>query len=117
MKKEKNELTVWGAKKLKPVNVFTHEYPGFATDLQPPFTLLMTQAKGTSLIHDSIFDGRLMFTDILNLMGADIIMNDPHRVTVNGPTKLRWPENSQSRFAGGDNVGFGGAHCRGKNKN
>jgi UDP-N-acetylglucosamine 1-carboxyvinyltransferase len=85
---KKNELTVWGAKNLKPVSVATHEYPGFATDLQPPFTLLATQAKGSSLIHDSIFESRLMFTDALNLMGANIVMNDPHRVTVNGPTKL-----------------------------
>ncbi|MDD3487300.1 MAG: UDP-N-acetylglucosamine 1-carboxyvinyltransferase [Candidatus Moranbacteria bacterium] len=83
-----NEITVWGAKNLKPVNIVTHEYPGFATDLQPPFTLLLTQAKGTSLVHDPIFESRLMFTDALNLMGANIVMNDPHRVTVNGPSKL-----------------------------
>ncbi|MDI6778273.1 MAG: UDP-N-acetylglucosamine 1-carboxyvinyltransferase [Patescibacteria group bacterium] len=85
---KKNELVIWGAKSLKAINVSTHEYPGFATDLQPPFTLLMTQAKGSSLIHDSIFDGRLIFTDILNTMGSRITMNDPHRVTVNGPTDL-----------------------------
>lgn len=88
-KEGKNELIVWGARKINPVNVATHEYPGFATDLQPPFTLLLTQAKGTSLVHDPIFDGRLMFTDILNSMGADIILNDPHRATVHGPTRLR----------------------------
>ncbi len=85
---KKDELVVWGAKNLKPVNIATHEYPGFATDLQPPFTLLMTQAEGSSLIHDAIFDGRLLFTDILNLMGADIIMHDSHRATVRGKTKL-----------------------------
>ena len=88
-KEKKNELVVWGAKKINPVNVTTHEYPGFATDLQPPFTLLMAQAKGTSQIHDPIFDGRLLFTDILNSMGANIVLNDPHRATVHGPTKLR----------------------------
>ncbi len=88
IEEKKNELTVWGSRNLKSVNASTHEYPGLATDLQPPFTLLTTQAKGTSLIHDSIFDGRLMFTDILNLMGADIVMNDPHRATIHGPTKL-----------------------------
>ena len=79
---------MYGAKKIKPVNIVTHEYPGFATDLQPPFTLLATQARGTSLVHDPIFESRLMFTDSLNLMGANIVMNDPHRVTVTGPTKL-----------------------------
>ncbi len=84
-----DSVTVVGStKRLRAVNIQTHEYPGFATDLQPPFTLLMTQAKGICLIHDPIFDGRLMFTDILNSMGANIIMNDPHRVTVSGPSKL-----------------------------
>jgi len=85
---KKDELTVYGTKKIRPVNLSIHEYPGFATDLQPPFTLLMTQAKGSSPIHDSIFENRFMFTDALNLMGAHIMMNDPHRVTVNGPTRL-----------------------------
>ncbi|MBS3119068.1 hypothetical protein J4417_05340 [Candidatus Woesearchaeota archaeon] len=67
----------------------THEYPGFPTDLQAPFTVLMTQAKGRSLIHETIFEGRLFYTDKLTLMGADIIMCDPHRVIVEGGTKLR----------------------------
>lgn len=74
--------------RLKAVDVVTHEYPGFATDLQAPFVVLMTQAKGTSLIHETIFEGRLFYTDILNQMGAKIIMADPHRVLVNGPSKL-----------------------------
>lgn len=86
---KKDELTVWGARKIRPVNISTHEYPGFATDLQPPFTLLMTQANGISQIHDPIFDGRLIFTDILNSMGANIVLNDPHRATVFGKTNLR----------------------------
>jgi UDP-N-acetylglucosamine 1-carboxyvinyltransferase len=69
-------------------NLQTHEYPGFPTDLQAPFTVLMTQASGRSLIHETIFDGRLFYTDKLNTMGADIIMCDPHRVIVSGKTKL-----------------------------
>jgi len=73
---------------LKAVNLKTHEYPGFPTDLQAPFTVLMTQAKGISLIHETIFEGRLFYTDILNQMGAKIIMCDPHRVLVQGPSKL-----------------------------
>ena len=74
--------------KIKAVSISTHEYPGFATDLQSPYTLLMTQAEGTSIIHETIFEGRLFFTDQLDTMGANIIMCDPHRVVVNGPTKL-----------------------------
>lgn len=73
---------------LRATEIQTHEYPGFPTDLQAPFTVLMTQADGRSLIHETIFEGRLFYTDKLNIMGADIIMCDPHRVIVSGKTKL-----------------------------
>jgi len=73
---------------LKGTNIITHEYPGFPTDLQAPFSVLMTQANGSSLIHETIFEGRMFYTDILNQMGANIIMCDPHRVVINGPTQL-----------------------------
>ncbi len=84
----KNYVIVKPAKRLKSVDIITREYPGFATDLQAPFTVLMTQANGTSLIHETIYNGRLFYTDILNQMGADITMADPHRVIVKGPTFL-----------------------------
>lgn len=116
IKEDKNELTIWGVKNLKPVNIMTHEYPGFATDLQPPFTLLATQMKGISLVHDSIFDGRLMFTDILNLMGANIVMNDPHRVTVNGPTKLHGRKIASPDLRAGITLVLAGLIAEGKTR-
>lgn len=76
------------AAKILPYSIMTHEYPGFPTDLQAPYTVLMTQAAGSSLIHETIYDRRLLYTDMLAQMGADIIMCDPHRVVVNGPSKL-----------------------------
>lgn len=81
-------ITISKAKKILPQQVKTHEYPGFITDLQPPMTLLLTQAHGQSMMHETVFDGRLFYTDKLNSMGADIIMADPHRVIINGPTPL-----------------------------
>jgi UDP-N-acetylglucosamine 1-carboxyvinyltransferase len=48
----------------------------------------MTQAEGSSLIHETIYDRRLLFTDMLTQMGANITMCDPHRVVVQGPTPL-----------------------------
>ena len=84
----KNFVKVKPGFKLKSVNLKTREYPGYPTDLQAPFTVLMTQADGFSLIHETIFEGRLFYTDMLNQMGANIIMADPHRVIVQGPTKL-----------------------------
>ncbi|MFH0891187.1 MAG: UDP-N-acetylglucosamine 1-carboxyvinyltransferase [Candidatus Falkowbacteria bacterium] len=83
-----DNLLIKPASKIRPYSIKTHEYPGFPTDLQSPFTLLMTQAQGSSLIHETIYDRRLLYVDMLMQMGADIIMCDPHRVVVNGPTKL-----------------------------
>lgn len=85
---EKHAVIVRPSRRLSAADVVTHEYPGFATDLQPPYTVLMTQARGISLIHETIFDRRLLFTDILSQMGAKIIMADPHRIVVNGPSRL-----------------------------
>lgn len=69
-------------------DIVTHEYPGLPTDLQPPLTVLMTQASGNSLIFETIYEGRLFYVDVLNSMGANILMCDPHRVLVQGPTRL-----------------------------
>jgi UDP-N-acetylglucosamine 1-carboxyvinyltransferase len=71
-----------------PKDIVTHEYPGLATDLQAPLTVLMTQAQGNSLIFETIYEGRLFYIDSLNSMGANILMCDPHRALVSGPTKL-----------------------------
>jgi UDP-N-acetylglucosamine 1-carboxyvinyltransferase len=73
---------------LRAMNVKTHEYPGFVTDLQAPFTVLLTQAKGLSLVHETIFEGRMFYTDLLTRMGAEITLCDPHRALVEGPHEL-----------------------------
>lgn len=76
------------SKNLLAQDIVTREYPGFATDLQAPWTVFATQTRGLSMVHETIYDGRLFYTDTLNQMGADIIMADPHRVIVKGPTTL-----------------------------
>lgn len=63
-------------------------YPGFAADLIQPFTVMMTQAEGTSLIHDWMYDGRLKYVAELKKMGANIVVSDPHRIVVIGPSPL-----------------------------
>lgn len=83
-----SSIEISPSKKILACNMVTHEYPGFATDLQSPYTVLMTQARGSSLIHETIYDRRLLYTDMLTQMGANIIMADPHRVVVTGPSKL-----------------------------
>lgn len=75
-------------KYFKPVDIFTHEYPGFPTDIQAPMTVLLTQAKGESQVMESLFDGRLVFTDQLNKMGANITLSGPHTASIKGPSQL-----------------------------
>lgn len=91
----KDWLSVSSPKKhhsLHSVDVRTHEYPGLATDLQAPIVVFMTQAKGESLVFETIFEGRLGYVESLCRMGANITMMDPHRVLVKGPTTLRGRE-------------------------
>jgi UDP-N-acetylglucosamine 1-carboxyvinyltransferase len=83
-------MTVESKGKLKSIDMIkTREYPGFPTDLQAPFAVLLTRAHGASLVFETIFEGRLAYTDDLNRMGAAITICDPHRILVNGPTELR----------------------------
>lgn len=82
------EIMPGGTLKAIPKDLITHEYPGFPTDIQAPMTVLMTQAEGNSLVHETIYEGRLFYVDALNSMGANILMCDPHRVLVSGPSKL-----------------------------
>lgn len=77
---------------IRSVDVKTHEYPGFVTDLQAPYVVFATQAKGATLVFETIFESRLNYVDDLNRMGASIVPCDPHRVLVNGPTQLRGRE-------------------------
>jgi UDP-N-acetylglucosamine 1-carboxyvinyltransferase len=70
------------------VNLKTHEYPGFPTDLQAPMTVFLTQAQGASMVHETIFEGRLGYAESLEGMGAEITPMDPHRMLVKGATPL-----------------------------
>ena len=63
-------------------------YPGIPTDLQSMFGVLATQADGTTIIHDPMYEGRLRYIDELNKMGANAIIADPHRALISGPTPL-----------------------------
>ncbi|MDZ4763867.1 MAG: UDP-N-acetylglucosamine 1-carboxyvinyltransferase [Chloroflexota bacterium] len=64
-------------------------WPGFPSDLVAVATVIATQARGTSLIHEKMFNNRLLFVDKLKAMGAQIVLCDPHRAIVVGQTPLR----------------------------
>jgi UDP-N-acetylglucosamine 1-carboxyvinyltransferase len=80
-------LRVRGAKKLVAADVTTEEYPGFATDMQAQFMALVTQAKGTSAITETIFENRFLHASEMIRMGANISI-EGRRAVVHGPTPL-----------------------------
>lgn len=62
---------------LRPTDVVTAQYPGFMTDWQAPWAVLMTQARGKSTIHETVFESRFSYVSELKKMGADIEFYDP----------------------------------------
>ena len=73
---------------LKPVNIVTQVYPGFATDLQQPITTLLLQCDGISTVKETIYENRFQNTKYLNEMGANIEV-EGDTITVYGPTFLK----------------------------
>jgi UDP-N-acetylglucosamine 1-carboxyvinyltransferase len=71
------------------VSIDTAPWPGFPSDLIAMTTVVATQVHGTTLIHEKLFDNRLLFVDKLTGMGAQIVLCDPHRALVVGPSPLR----------------------------
>jgi UDP-N-acetylglucosamine 1-carboxyvinyltransferase len=63
-------------------------WPSFPTDLMSVAIVIATQSKGSILFHDWMYEGRMYFTDKLKAMGAQIVLCDPHRCIVQGPTEL-----------------------------
>lgn len=67
-------------------------WPGFPPDLTSIMTVVATQVEGTTLIHEKMFESRMFFVDKLIGMGARIILCDPHRAVVSGPSRLSGSE-------------------------
>ena len=83
------DATSVGPGAYKPLDIETAPYPGLATDLQPPTSVLLTQANGRSSIHEAIFEDRLEWLTELRKMGAAIELPDPHHAVIEGPSNLR----------------------------
>ena len=88
---------------LKPVVIETDVHPGFMTDWQQPLVVALSQAKGLSIVHETVYENRFGFTDALRQMGAEIQIyreclgghpcrfgrrNFYHSAVISGPTKL-----------------------------
>jgi UDP-N-acetylglucosamine 1-carboxyvinyltransferase len=90
-KMSNNALRVVGSHEIRSQDITTSSYPGFPTDLQAPFTVLMTQAKGTSIITETIFDRRFSHVNELLRLGANIeVIGD--KAIVRGRTLLSGAE-------------------------
>jgi len=82
-----DQVTIRKSNGLKPVDVQTLPYPGFATDLQQLLTVLLTQANGQSRIRETIYAERFKHCVELQRMGADIVLGQGQAI-INGPTVL-----------------------------
>lgn len=82
------QLLISSNDNLKAVNIKTLVYPGFPTDLQQPFTTLLTKAEGTSIVADTIYNARLKHVDELTSMNANIKIKDG-AVIIDGPSQLK----------------------------
>jgi UDP-N-acetylglucosamine 1-carboxyvinyltransferase len=85
--KDARTLRVRGGGELRPADMITEEFPGFATDLQAQYMALMTQANGISLITETIFENRFMHAQELMRMGANIRL-DGRQAIVAGRSRL-----------------------------
>lgn len=86
-----NSIVISKPTEYKPINVKTLVFPGFATDLGQPMSVLLTQANGMSIFEETIYENRMGHIKYLQKMGANIRVNDRTAIIV-GPTKLKGEE-------------------------
>ena len=92
-----------GSSHYRGIELETDTHPGFMTDWQQPFVVVLTQAEGTSVVHETVYEDRFAYTEALNSMGANIALssnclgeivcrfkghNHRHSAVINGPTPL-----------------------------
>ncbi len=75
-----------------PEKIHPRPYPGLNIDCLPFFAVIATQAEGTTLIHDWVFEHRAIYYVELEKLGAQVLLFDPHRVQITGPSHLRGAE-------------------------
>jgi UDP-N-acetylglucosamine 1-carboxyvinyltransferase len=88
------DATGLGPGDLAACDVETAPYPGLATDLQPPVCVLLTQANGTSRVHEAVFEDRIDWLAELRKLGARVDIEDPHHAAIRGPSRLHGAEAS-----------------------
>ena len=110
---EEDTITLNSVEKLKPVNIKTYYYPGFATDLQQPFSVFLTQCSGKSKVEETIYENRFMHIEYLNKMGADITTKD-RTATIIGKTPLQGQDVTATDLRAGAALIIAGLIAEGK---
>lgn len=95
------DLSIKKSAQLKAVNIDTRTYPGFPTDLQAPFAVLMTQSNGVSQIFETLYEGRFNYLKELASMGASVSIQSPNNFIISGPTPLYGKEIKSLDIRGG----------------
>lgn len=75
-----------------PEKIHARPYPGLNIDNLPFFAVIATQAEGTTLIHDWVYEKRAIYYTELDRLGAKTVLNDPHRISIEGPSRLKAAE-------------------------
>lgn len=75
-----------------PEKIEARPYPGLNIDNLPFFAVIATKARGTTLIHDWVYEGRTVHYKELDKLGAETLLADPHRIYITGPAKLKAAE-------------------------
>ncbi|PCI25042.1 UDP-N-acetylglucosamine 1-carboxyvinyltransferase [Candidatus Peregrinibacteria bacterium] len=84
-----NEVEIFPAQSLNAANIRTAVYPSFATDLHPQFSVLLTQAEGTSLVFETLFEGKMNYIFELEKMGAKVKLINNHKAKISGKSQLK----------------------------
>lgn len=108
----KDNIVISKVDNLKPTNIKTLVYPGFPTDIGQPMAVLLTQANGTSLFEETIWENRMGHVPSLNKMGANITVKGMSSMTI-GPSKLHGCEVVATDLRGGASLVLAGLTATG----
>lgn len=107
-------INISAPEKLKGVNIKTQVYPGFPTDLQQPMATLLTQAKGKSMINETIWENRFLNLLELNKMGATTDTITKSKAVIVGPTPLKGKKVKATDLRAGASLVIAGLIAEGK---
>jgi UDP-N-acetylglucosamine 1-carboxyvinyltransferase len=111
----KNWIEVIPPKKIKSIHkIEMRTYPGIPTDIQAPMGVLATQAEGTTLIFDTLYEGRFNYLHELEKMGANVKVLNPHQAEIVGPVNLKGSDIKSFDLRGGASLIIAALLAKGK---